>query len=185
MNTSSVPGRARDVVEDRRARADRFDHAHDDPAEERAGQARHPAEHRGGERGDEERDRRARRARTRRPRGSRAPRRCPPSSAAIAHTSVESRRTLMPISSVAVGSWLAPRIARPRLVLRKNSASSAASTTSTPSEQQALIRDLHAEHADPVERRQRTVERAGRRLAEPDLDRGGEQRDARRWRRAA
>ena len=45
---------------------------------------------------------------------------------------VDSRRTLIPTSSVAVGSWLAPMIASPRLVLVKNSPSTTASTARVP-----------------------------------------------------
>ena len=56
----------------------------------------------------------------------------PPSSAARTHVNVDRRRTLMPTSSVAVGSWLAPMIASPRLVRVKNSPSTTASTASVP-----------------------------------------------------
>ena len=55
MKTSSVPGVPGMSVEDGGARGHRLHDADDDPAEERARQAGHAAEHRGGERGDQER----------------------------------------------------------------------------------------------------------------------------------
>ena len=58
---------------------------------------------------------------------------------------VDNRRTLMPTSSVAVGSWLAPMIARPRLVRVKNNPSNTASTARVRDQPQPLIGDVHAE----------------------------------------
>jgi hypothetical protein len=42
---------------------------------------------------------------------------------------LDRRRTEIPISSVATGSWLTPRMARPRLVREKNRPSNTASMT--------------------------------------------------------
>ncbi len=47
-----------------------------------------------------------------------------------AHVKLDRRRTEIPISSVATGSWLTPRMASPRLVREKNRPSSTASITS-------------------------------------------------------
>ena len=122
------------------------DDADDDAADERARQARHAAEHGGGERRDEVTSTVMMPGPKLPPSGTAISAASPPSRAASTHVKLDSRRTLIPTSSVAVGSWLAPRIARPRLVRVKNSPSSDGEHDERADQQQPLVGDLHAEH---------------------------------------
>ena len=101
-----------------------------------------------------------------------------PSSAASTQVNVDSRRTLMPTSSVAVGSWLAPMMASPRLVLVKNRPEHDGQHGERPDQPQPLVRDLHAEDRDPVEGRERPRDRPPLVVEEPLLEGDGEQRHA-------
>ena len=101
-----------------------------------------------------------------------------PSSAASTHVNVDSRRTLMPTSSVAVGSWLAPMMASPRFVLVKNRPSTTARTASVP-----MSHSRWSETCTPKmvirSRRERPCDRAPLVVEEPLLEGDREEGDAR------
>ena len=102
----------------------------------------------------------------------------PPSSAASTHVNVDNRRTLMPTSSVAVGSWLAPMMASPRLVRVKNTPSKTASTARVPINHSRWSEISHVEHGDAIDRRERLGDRTALVVEEPLLDGDREQCDA-------
>ena len=91
---------------------------------------------------------------------------------------LDSRRTLIPMSSVATGSWLTPRMARPRLVREKNRPSSRA-RSSRAARTRIRWSDTWMPNTDTRSNRPRAgwMKRSPG-LAQPQLQRDGQERDA-------